>query len=425
MKLLGTAFLGGLLTLLRMLTGFIVTKFVAVYVGPTGVALLGQLQSFVAGVNGLIANQIGQGIVRFTAEHRKNDYEITKAWWSAATSLLLITVIGVGVTIVLLSKPISLWLFENIEFYWLLIIVGFSLPLNAINSVLLGVLNGLGENKEYVYTSMISVCFTTLISIVFLYLFGLNGGLFAIAINNAVAAVIVIARVWRTPWFKCKYWFSQVDKKKRKVFIGYMLMGVIGAFTGPTALITIRNLITASISIEAAGIWQAVAKISDAYLGIFTIGIGMYYFPKAAAITSSTVLRKETKHVFVLITPFLIMAIACIFFLRDFIINFLYSDEFYSARDLFVPQLIGDLFRLLAFIPASILLAKGYFKLNATAEILMNLCFVLFSYILLQLNYGLVSINIAYAVIYVFYLVFSVFFFNYHCRQLNLIKEVS
>ncbi|MCV5473250.1 O-antigen flippase, partial [Escherichia coli] len=88
----------------------------------------------------------------------------------------------------------------------------------------------------------------------------------------------------------------------RKVFIGYMLMGVIGAFTGPTALITIRNLITASISIEAAGIWQAVAKISDAYLGIFTIGIGMYYFPKAAAITSSTVLRKETKHVFVLIT---------------------------------------------------------------------------------------------------------------------------
>lgn len=422
MKLLGTAFLGGLLTLFRMLTGFIVTKFVAVYVGPTGVALLGQLQSFVAGVNGLIANQIGQGIVRFTAEHKDSDYEITKEWWSAAASLLLMTVVIVAVSVTLLSKPISLWLFDNTELYWLFIIVGFSLPLNALNSVLLGVLNGFGENKKHIYTSMVSVCCTTLSSIGFLYLFGLNGGLFAIAINNGIAAIIVIARVYRAPWFKFKFWFAQVDKKKRKVFIGYMLMGIIGAFTGPTALITIRNLISSSISVDAAGIWQAVAKISDSYLGIFTVGIGMYYFPKAAAIVSSSELRKETKHVILLITPFLMLAIVSVFFLRDFLIELLYTQAFYSARDLFVPQLVGDFFRLLAFVPASILLAKGYFKLNAIAEIIMNFCFVLFSYILLKLNYGLVSVNMAYASIYLFYLIFSVVFFNYHCRHLNTLK---
>lgn len=423
MKLLGTVFLGGLLTLFRMLTGFIVTKFVAVYVGPTGVALLGQLQSFVAGVNGLIANQIGQGIVRFTAEHKDSDYEITKEWWSAAASLLLMTVVIVGGLVTLLSKPISLWLFDNTELYWLFIIVGFSLPLNALNSVLLGVLNGFGENKKHIYTSMISVCFTTLSSIGFLYLFGLNGGLFAIAINNGIAAIIVIARVYRAPWFKFKFWFAQVDKKKRKVFIGYMLMGIVGAFTGPTALITIRNLISSSISVEAAGIWQAVVKISDSYLGVFTIGIGMYFFPKAAAIVTASELRRETKHVILLITPFLALAIVSVFILRDFIIALLYSQEFYSARDLFMPQLAGDFFRLLAFVPASILLAKGYFRLNASAEILMNFCFVLFSYILLELDYGLVSVNLAYASIYLFYLIFSVMFFNYHCRQLDTVKD--
>lgn len=423
MKLLGTAFLGGILTLFRMLTGFIVTKFVAIYVGPTGVAALGQLQSFVSGVNGLIANQIGQGIVRFTAEHKESRYEITKEWWSAAASLLLIMIIGVGATVVLFSKPLSLWLFESRELYWLFVIVGFSLPLNAVNSVLLSVLNGLGENKKYIHISMVSVFFTTLSSIGFLYVFGLNGGLFAIAINNAIAAVVVIARVWRAPWFKFKYWFSKIDKKKRKIFFGYMLMGIVGAFTGPTALITIRNLISESISIEAAGVWQAVAKISDAYLSIFTIGVGMYYFPKASAIVSSTELKRETKHVMAIITPFLLIATSGIFFLRDFIIRLLYSAEFYSARDLFAPQLIGDVFRLLAFAPASILLAKGYFRLNVAAEILMNLCFVLFSYVFIHLNYGLMSINISYSIVYFFYFLFAVFFFNYHCRQLNLLKE--
>lgn len=423
MKLLGTAFLGGVLTLLRMLTGFIVTKFVALYVGPTGVALIGQLQSFVAGINGLIANQIGQGIVRFTAEHKDSDYEVAKEWWSAATSLLLIMIMIVGVIVVFLSKSISSWLFDNDKLYWLFVIIGVSLPLNAINSVLLNVLNGLGENKKNIYISMVSVCFTTLSSMGFLYLFGLNGGLFAIAVNNGIAAIVVIARVWSAPWFKLKYWFSKVDKKKRKVFAGYMLMGIIGAFTGPTALITIRNMISSLISVEAAGIWQAVARVSDAYLGMFTIGIGMYYFPKVAAIKTSCELKKETKSVILLILPFLFFSTLSVFFLRDYIIRVLYSDDFYSARTLFKFQLVGDVFRLLAFVPASILLAKGYFKLNAIAEILMNLCFIVFSYILLSFNYGLASVNIAYAIIYFCYFVFSVIFFNYHCRQLNSFKE--
>lgn len=421
MKLIGTAFLGALLTLLRMLTGFIVTKFVAVSVGPNGVALLGQLQSFVAGVNGLIANQIGQGVVRFTAEHVNSGYEATKEWWSAATSLLIMTVSVSSIGIILMSEYLSLWLFNNKSLYWLLIIVGLSLPFNAMNSIFLGVLNGLNENKKNILTSMISVCFTTAVTITFLYVWGLNGGLFAVAINNGIAAVVVTIKVFRLPWFKFRYWFAKVDNGKKKIFVGYMLMGVVGALTGPTAIITIRNMISSTISIDAAGMWQAVTRISDAYLAMFTIGIGLYYFPKAAAIKISSELKKETKFVILSLIPLLFAAVGCIFYFRDFIIHLLYSADFYSARELFFPQLIGDVFRLLSFVPASILLARGYFKLNAFAEILINILFVSLSYALLQQNYGVVSVNIAYAFVYFFYLVFSICFFFYHCHQLKTV----
>ncbi|MGY3993801.1 O-antigen translocase [Aeromonas veronii] len=421
MKLVSTAFLGALLTLLRMLTGFIVTKFVAVSVGPNGVALLGQLQSFVAGVNGLIANQIGQGVVRFTAEHVDSGYETTKEWWSAATSLLIITISMSSIGIILMSEYLSLWLFNNKSLYWILIVVGLSLPFNAMNSIFLGVLNGLNENKKNISTSMISVCFTTAVTMVLLYIWGLSGGLFAVAINNAIAAVVVIIKIYRLPWFKFRYWFSKVDNSKKKIFAGYMLMGIIGALTGPTAVITIRNMISSAISIDAAGMWQAVTRISDAYLAMFTIGIGLYYFPKAAAIKISCELKKETKLVMLSLMPLLFTAITCIYYFRDFIIHLLYSEDFYSARDLFFPQLIGDVFRLLSFVPASILLAKGYFKLNALAEIIINLLFVSFSYALLQQDNGLISVNIAYALVYFFYLIFSICFFFYHCHQLKTV----
>lgn len=419
MRFIGTTFLGALLTLLRMLTGFVVTKFVAVSVGPNGVALLGQLQSFVAGVNGLIANQIGQGVVRFTAEHVNSGYETTKEWWSAATSLLIMTVSVSSIGIILMSEYLSLWLFNNKALYWLLIVVGLSLPFNAMNSIFLGVLNGLNENKKNIFISMISVCFTTTVTIFFLYVWGLNGGLFAVAINNGIAAVVVIVKVYRLPWFKFRYWFAQVDNGKKKIFVGYMLMGVVGALTGPTAIITIRNMISSTISIDATGMWQAVTRISDAYLAMFTIGIGLYYFPKAATIKISCELKKETRFVIISLIPLLFAAVSCIFYFRDFIIHLLYSDDFYSARELFLPQLIGDVFRLLSFVPASILLARGYFKLNALAEVIINILFVSFSYMLLQQDYGLVSVNIAYALVYLFYLTFSVCFFFYHCHQLK------
>lgn len=422
MRFIGTTFLGALLTLLRMLTGFVVTKFVAVSVGPNGVALLGQLQSFVAGVNGLIANQIGQGVVRFTAEHVNSGYETTKEWWSAATSLLIMTVSVSSIGIILMSEYLSLWLFNNKAFYWLLIVVGLSLPFNAMNSIFLGVLNGLNENKKNIFISMISVCFTTTVTIFFLYVWGLNGGLFAVAINNGIAAVVVIVKVYRLPWFKFRYWFAQVDNGKKKIFVGYMLMGVVGALTGPTAIITIRNMISSTISIDATGMWQAVTRISDAYLAMFTIGIGLYYFPKAAAIKISCELKKETRFVIISLIPLLFAAVSCIFYFRDFIIHLLYSDDFYSARELFLPQLIGDVFRLLSFVPASILLARGYFKLNALAEVIINILFVSFSYMLLQQDYGLVSVNIAYALVYLFYLTFSVCFFFYHCHQLKTVE---
>ncbi|QJT27075.1 MULTISPECIES: O-antigen translocase [Aeromonas] len=422
MRFIGTTFLGALLTLLRMLTGFVVTKFVAVSVGPNGVALLGQLQSFVAGVNGLIANQIGQGVVRFTAEHVNSGYETTKEWWSAATSLLIMTVSVSSIGIILMSEYLSLWLFNNKALYWLLIVVGLSLPFNAMNSIFLGVLNGLNENKKNIFISMISVCFTTTVTIFFLYVWGLNGGLFAVAINNGIAAVVVIVKVYRLPWFKFRYWFAQVDNGKKKIFVGYMLMGVVGALTGPTAIITIRNMISSTISIDATGMWQAVTRISDAYLAMFTIGIGLYYFPKAAAIKISCELKKETRFVIISLIPLLFAAVSCIFYFRDFIIHLLYSDDFYSARELFLPQLIGDVFRLLSFVPASILLARGYFKLNALAEVIINILFVSFSYMLLQQDYGLVSVNIAYALVYLFYLTFSVCFFFYHCHQLKTVE---
>lgn len=63
----------------------------------------------------------------------------------------------------------------------------------------------------------------------------------------------------------------------------YFFMGVVGAFTGPISLITVRYILTNQLSIEDAGYWQAVSKISEAYLAVLTTALTVYYFPKTAS----------------------------------------------------------------------------------------------------------------------------------------------
>ncbi|WP_317630243.1 hypothetical protein [Shewanella sp. SM101] len=53
-RLLKVTAMTGLLTLLRMTMGFVITEVVAIYTGPTGLAIQGQVQSIVGSLNVII-----------------------------------------------------------------------------------------------------------------------------------------------------------------------------------------------------------------------------------------------------------------------------------------------------------------------------------------------------------------------------------
>ncbi|EFA1421661.1 O-antigen flippase, partial [Escherichia coli] len=50
--------LSGVVTCFRLICGLLISKVVAIYTGPIGIANLGQLQNFVAFINGFISSQV-------------------------------------------------------------------------------------------------------------------------------------------------------------------------------------------------------------------------------------------------------------------------------------------------------------------------------------------------------------------------------
>lgn len=70
-KLLKVIASTGILTLAKMAMGFAIAKVVAIYTGPAGMALLGQIQGFITSLTGIINAPVSNGIIRYTSEQKK------------------------------------------------------------------------------------------------------------------------------------------------------------------------------------------------------------------------------------------------------------------------------------------------------------------------------------------------------------------
>lgn len=86
-----------------------INKIIAVYTGPSGLAILGQFQNFSAIVTGLANGSIQTGLVKKTAENESIEYR--EKIWNNALFLSLSLSILLSVIVWLLSETIA----ENIR----------------------------------------------------------------------------------------------------------------------------------------------------------------------------------------------------------------------------------------------------------------------------------------------------------------------
>ena len=408
-RLLSVTGFTALLTLLRMLTGFIIAKVIAIYAGPSGMAMLGQVQSAIGILNGIINAPVSSALVRYTAENIDDGFEKCVPWWRASiqwVALLLLIIIPIGC---IFSKSISFWLFNNNDYYWLIIISCSVLPFVAMNTLIISVINGQQKYKLFVILGMISNIISTMIMVVLVYRYNIEGALIAAVINSAVTGVVIIVSSFRQPWFKLRYWFGTTGLENKKKIGTYILMAITSALTVPISMILVRNILVSNFGWNATGQWQAVWKISEVYLSVITMSLSTYYLPKLASLKNKKEVIAEIKKTAIVIMPIVIVLAIVIYILRDFAINILFTEEFKEARNLFLFQLCGDVVKILAWLYAYPMLSSGASRWYIGSEVFFSLLFVSFAWILIPI-YNVQGANLAYLLNYSLYFFFV--FFN-------------
>jgi len=401
MTLIKTSILSFISTVIKMLAGLVINKAVAVYIGPSGLALIGQFQNFSQLVMTAAQGAINSGVTKYTAEYGKDDKRLPTLL-STASKISLFSSVVVGAGIVLFSNYASLHFLKSEEYSYIFVIFGFTIVLFVVNSLLLSILNGLKEIKTWVIINIIQSIYSLIFTSLLIVFLGLDGALIALVTNQSVIFFIVLWMLRKHQVIKLSNFKEAFDKHEAKKLGGFALMTITSAVTVPVSHLIVRNYIGEKLSWEDAGYWQAIWYISTMYLMVVTTTLSIYYLPKLSEITDKAELRKELLQGYKIIMPIVIVMSITVFLLKDFIIWLLFTKDFAPMRELFLWQLVGDVIKIAAWLISYLMLAKALTKIFISTEIAFNLSFVLLSIWFVD-QYGLIGMSYSFAVNYTLY----------------------
>ncbi len=391
------------MTLIKMVMGFAISKIVAVYAGTSGVALLGQMQSVILSLNGIINSPVGNGVIKFTSEN-SHDFEKCSPYWRA--SILYVMCFSTIIIIVgcFYAQEISLLLFGHSDNYWIVLLMVFVAPITSIGTLINSILNGLESYKQYVYTGIIASVLSGLIMIFVIVNFGIVGALVGASLQYALIGIISFIINIYQPWLKIGYLIGKISTDVKKNIAEYIFMAIVSAVSLPLGMILIRGFLIEYTGWKNAGEWQAVWKISEAYLSVITMGLSVYYLPRLSSLYDHNSLVREVKSVASIVLPIVSLMAVAVYILRDFSISLLYTEQFREARELFKIQLIGDVIKVISWVYAYPMIAKKSTKLFVFTEIVFTITLVLLSYFFIK-KYGVHGANLAYVLNYILYFI--------------------
>lgn len=401
MTLIRTSLINAIAVIVRILTLLGINKLLAVYVGPAGYAALGQFQNAITMITTFASGAINTGVTKYTAEYYE-DEEKQQAVWRTAGTIACFGALFTSLIIILFSKPLASWFLHDEAYFSVFLWFAASLIFFVFNALLLAILNGKKEIERYIAANIAGSIFALLITSLLAVSYGLYGALVALTLFQSFAFFVSLGLCYRVKWFKFSYLLGKFDKKIARNLAKYTLMSLTAAVSIPLCQIFIRNHLGETEGWAAAGYWEAIWRLSSAYLLLVTTTLGIYYLPRLSELKNSSDLKKEIIQGYKIILPVAVVAALSMYLLRDFIINMLFSSEFFPVRELFLGQLIGDIFKIGSWMLSYLMLSKAMTKYFVLSEILFAIGFY-FAVVLMTDNWGLQAATWAYAASYLVY----------------------
>lgn len=402
-------------TLIKMITSFVSIKVVSALIGPSGIAMVGQFMNTITIVNGFATGSISQGVTKYIAEHY-DDPALQKKVISNASFITLLCTAVTSLVVILFSSSIGEKVFKTPAYNELVLFFGITLFLYTLNTLIVSILNGFKSFRKFILVNIITSIAALAISVLLVVFWDVYGALLNCVISQSVIIFITVFFVFKESWFRTIFSKLSFDKAIAVKLLKFSLMLLTTSVLTPYSQILVRDYISTNISIDTAGFWEGMNRLSAMYLMFITTSISIYYLPRLSEIREPALLQQEIIKTGKIVLPFLAAACIVIYLLRYFVIRIVFSAEFLPMQELFAAQMVGDFFKIASWMIAYLFWAKAMTRLYIMTEIVFSTSFVLLSIYGVK-NYGLMGSSMGYAANYILYFLVMLLLFRNIIRK--------
>lgn len=387
------------------------SRIIADYAGPAGMAVMGNLRNFTQGIQTFAILGFEHGLVKYAATHHKEPEEL-KNYYKTAWSLAILSSLLLAVGIYIAAPWLDDYLISlDVSFINVFRLFALSLPFYVVFVFITSLLQGYEVFKKYITLQIIISVFVFIASTYLIYNYNLTGALYGIVIVPFLQCLIGLVMLKKTLGKELSIssligfqWNTQIAGK----LFSYSMMALVSAILLPTIAILVRNEVRLLEGDEAAGLWEGIMRVSSYYLLFATSLISMYVLPKLSKDESALNFRNTITHFYKTILPILFLGLVAVYVLRDLIISLLFNTDFSGMEPLFKWQLVGDFIKIVTTVLAFQFIARNDFKRYLISELISVACFYFLSMYLLP-QHGVEGIVMAHVGTYIIYLATLIF----------------
>lgn len=347
--------------LTKIIAGILTSKAIAVFIGPVGLALIGNLRNFVSGFQTIATLGFYNGFVKYISDFKDDVKELSKA---------ISTVFYVGFMATILvaffcyfnSEFINDVIFPSYNNYaYVIRIFAIVLPFYALNMFSFSIMNGFSKYKILIVINIIGQILSMSIALLLIYQNKIDGALISVVIAESLIFLITLVGIINRRSLVPLIQANNVSFSFIKKMSSYSLMALFTAVLLPFAAIAIRMYIIENVSYKDAGFWEAITRVSKYYLMLVSSLMALYILPRFSEIDDVKEFRKEVFSFYKTVIPVLAVGLFLIYLFRSFIVSLIFTNEFQPVEDLFLWQLLGDFIKVLSTVIAYQFLAKKMF----------------------------------------------------------------
>ena len=388
------------------------TKLVALWLGASGIGVMGILQSTIELISSFSGLGLGSSAIRSVAVSVANGNE-QKVGEVITTLRWLVWVTGVfGMAFCFLfAGSLSHWAFGNDDYVIHFQALSATILLSQISVGQRAIIQGYRRLKWLAQIQVGVGLVSVLLAIPITYWLRENAIIPLIAITYVVTLGFTFFYARKIPLSKGTLTLDEGKKHSiEMISLGFSTM-LSGLFV-TAGLYGVRLLVSNQLGIVSAGIYQAGWAFSMLYLQMLFQAMSKDYFPHLSGLVKDhkamVALCNQQLHIAILVGFPLIIFMICF---ADLLIPLLYSSEFLPAIPLFQWLAFGTLLKLFVWPLAFVLLAKKQSVTYLITEACAGLGGLVFACFLLG-DYGLKGVGIAYFLNYVVYNIIIYFIVN-------------